>query len=270
MQPRSSCIASSIAHNNRETVAPRAEGKPLRAIAAAPGDEHETVSELLCSSHVGGAAATTSSARPRLSSAAVICNKSVFYIHDARTNCDEKESRMIRLVGLWLAGCALCVAPVAAEEDMYDGPAAIRPLTVTPRPQHSDPPNTVCDFEHQCYPEKHGPAASAPVAPPAIVAQPIAPPLQVPDEPIVAMWRDCMDRALQTYEQSHDLHTLQVATGSCQVRLEEQGGEDYAGADPPVPPPASPRMGDRRNIGCGWWPIGSDADRDCAAGGRHF
>jgi hypothetical protein len=28
--------------------------------------------------------------------------------------------------------------------------------------------------------------------------------------------------------------------------------------------------GRRRNIGCGWWPIGSDADRDCAAGGRHF
>ena len=79
-----------------------------------------------------------------------------------------------------------------------------------------------------------------------------------------------MDRALQTYEQSHNLHALQLATGSCQVRLEEQGGEDYAGAEPPVPLPPYPRMGGRRNIGCGWWPIGSDADRDCAAGGRHF
>jgi hypothetical protein len=79
-----------------------------------------------------------------------------------------------------------------------------------------------------------------------------------------------MDQALQTYEQSHNLHALQVATGSCQVRLEEQGGEDYAGAESPVPLPASPRMGGRRNIGCGWWPIGSDADRDCAAGGRRF
>jgi hypothetical protein len=76
-----------------------------------------------------------------------------------------------------------------------------------------------------------------------------------------------MDRALQAYEQSHNLHTLQVATGICQVRLEEQGGEDYAGAEPLVP---LPRMGGRRNIGCGWWPIGSDADRDCAAGGRRF
>jgi len=79
-----------------------------------------------------------------------------------------------------------------------------------------------------------------------------------------------MGRALQNYEQSHDLHALQVATGSCQVRLEEQGGGDYAGAEPPVPLAVPPQMGGRRNIGCGWWPIGSDADRDCAAEGRRF
>jgi hypothetical protein len=79
-----------------------------------------------------------------------------------------------------------------------------------------------------------------------------------------------MDQALQNYEQSHDLHALQVATGRCQVRLEAQGAEDYAGAEPPVPLAAPPRMSDRRNIGCGWWPIGSDADRDCAARTRRF
>jgi len=178
---------------------------------------------------------------------------------------------MIRLIGLWLVGYALCVTPVAADEDVYDGPTAIKPLTVTPQPQHSAPPNSVCDFEHQCYPEKGGPTAPAPVAPPAIVVKPIAPRPQVPDEPIVATWRDCMGRALQNYEQSHDLHALQVATGSCQVRLEEQGGEDYARAEPSVPLAAPSQMGGRRNIGCGWWPIGSDADRDCAAAeGRRF
>jgi hypothetical protein len=75
-----------------------------------------------------------------------------------------------------------------------------------------------------------------------------------------------MDRVLRAYEQSHNLHALQVATGSCQVRFEEQSGEDYAGAEPPVPLPAYPRMGGQRNIGCGWWPIGRNADRDCAAG----
>ena len=177
---------------------------------------------------------------------------------------------MIRLNGLWLVACALCVTPVAADEDVYDGPTAIKPLTVTPQPQRSAPPNTVCDFEHQCYPEKGGPMVPAPVAPPAMAAKPVAPRPQVPDEPIVATWRDCMDRALQTYEQSHNLHALQVATGSCQVRLEEQGSEDYAGAEPPAPLPGPPGMGGRRNIGCGWWPIGSDADRDCAASGRRF
>jgi hypothetical protein len=178
---------------------------------------------------------------------------------------------MIRLIGLWLVGYALCVTPVAADEDVYDGPTAIKPLTVTPQPQHSAPPNSVCDFEHQCYPEKGGPAAPAPLAPPAIVVKPIAPRAQVPDEPIVVTWRDCIGRALQNYEQSHDLHALQVATGSCQVRLEEQGGEDYAGAEPSVPLAAPSQMGGRRNIGCGWWPIGSDADRDCAAAeGRRF
>ena len=44
---------------------------------------------------------------------------------------------MTRLICVWLTGCALCVTPVAAEEDVYDGPTAIRPLTVTPKPQHS-------------------------------------------------------------------------------------------------------------------------------------
>jgi hypothetical protein len=181
---------------------------------------------------------------------------------------------MIRLIGLWLVGCAMCVTPVAADEDVYGGPTAIKPLTVTPQPQHSAPPNTVCDFEHQCYPEKGGPTAPAPAAPPANAVKPVAPRLpaanSTSDDPLVTAWRDCMDRALQTYEQSHNLHALQVATGSCQVRLEEQGSEDYAGAEPPAPLPGPPGMGGRRNIGCGWWPIGSDADRDCAASGRRF
>jgi hypothetical protein len=78
---------------------------------------------------------------------------------------------MIRLIGLWLAGWTLCVTPVAADENIYDRPTAIKPLTVTPQPQHSSPPNMVCDFEHQCYPAEGGPAAPAPVAPPAMTAK---------------------------------------------------------------------------------------------------
>ena len=148
---------------------------------------------------------------------------------------------MVRLIGLWLVACALCVTPVAAGEDVYDGPTAIRPLTVTPQPEHIAPPTTVCDFEHQCYPEKGGPRVQAPVAPPVVAAAPAAPRPEV--EPILATWRNCIG--------------------------EEQGGEDYAGAEPSSPL-AGPQANGRRNIGCGWWPIGSDADRDCAAGGRRF
>ena len=177
---------------------------------------------------------------------------------------------MIRLIGLWLVGCALCVMPVAADEDVYDGPTAIEPLNITPTPQQSAPPNTVCDFEHHCYPEKGGPVVKVPVAPPVVAAKPVAPRAAVPDEPIVATWRDCMGQALQNYQQSHNLHALQVATGSCQVRLEERGDENFAGAELPMPLTAPARQGGRRNIGCGWWPIGSDADRDCAAGSRRF
>ncbi len=218
---------------------------------------------------------------------------------------------MTKLIYVWLTGWALCVTPVAAAEDVYDGPTAIRPLTVTPKPQHSPPPSPVCDFEHQCYPEngstapasvappvvaakraassvvatkhaafpvvaaKHAalPVVAAKRAPPPVVAVKHAAPLpQAPDEPIIAKWRDCMDRALQNYEQSHYFHTaLRMAMGSCQVqmRLEQQDREDYASVEPPTPW-AAPQVNGRRNIGCGWWPIGSDADRDCATGHRRF
>src|SRR5271157_4421866 len=125
---------------------------------------------------------------------------------------------MIRLIGLRLVGCALCVTPVAADEDVYDGPTAIKPLTVTPQPQHAAPPTTVCDFQHQCYPAKGGPMVAAPAVPPDVAAAPRSPPANsTTDDPLVAAWRSCMAQALQDYEQAHNLHALQAATGSCQV-----------------------------------------------------
>ena len=175
---------------------------------------------------------------------------------------------MIKLLGLWLVGCALCVTPVAAEEDMYDGPTAIRPLTAAAAALR--PAQHCLRLRASVLPGEGRTPGPSSLAPPVVAAKPAAPRPQVPDEPIVATWRDCVGRALQNYEQSRDLHALQVATGSCQGRLEEQGGEDYAGAEPPTPLAVPPQMGERRNIGCGWWPIGSDADRDCVAGGRPF
>jgi hypothetical protein len=108
------------------------------------------------------------------------------------------------------------------------------------------------------------------VAPPVVATKPVAPRPTVPDDPLVAAWRDCIGQALQNYEQSHSLHTLQVATGSCQVRLDAQGDENFAEVEPPMPLTAHAQQGGRRNIGCGWWPIGSDADRECAARDRRF
>jgi hypothetical protein len=178
---------------------------------------------------------------------------------------------MIKLLGLWLVGCGLCVTPVAAGEDVYDGPTAIRPLTVAPQPQHSSPPGVVCDFEHQCYPNKGGAMATDPATPPTLAERPpAARPARNPnsDEPAVGAWRDCVDAAVQSYEQSHNLHALRVATSGCQTRLEMEDGADFAAEESTDPPP--PRMGRRRNIGCGWWPVGSDADRDCLARGHRF
>ena len=96
-------------------------------------------------------------------------------------------------------------------------------------------------------------------APPVVAAKRAAPSPQLPDEPMVATWRDCM----------HYLPAgLRMAMGSCevQVRLEQQAGEDYASVEPPTPL-AAPQVNGRRNIGCGWWPTGSDANRDCAIRG---
>ena len=190
---------------------------------------------------------------------------------------------MVKLIVLWLVGCALCVTPVAAAEDVYDGPTAIRPPTVTPQPQSAARPGAVCDFEHQCYPEKGGPGVPAPVAPPVVAAAPAAPRPEVPDEPIVVAWRDCIGRALQNYEHSHDVHVLQAATGSCQVRLEEQGGarttpgqnlrprwryprltaDDGTSAAAGGPLAAMPTATVRRGVG------GSDdRERDCELDGR--
>ena len=37
---------------------------------------------------------------------------------------------MIRLIGVWLVVCDLLVTPVAADEDQYDGPTAIRAVCI--------------------------------------------------------------------------------------------------------------------------------------------
>ena len=177
---------------------------------------------------------------------------------------------MIRLIGLWLVGSALCVTPVAADEDVYDGPTAIKPLTVTPQAAAVRPAQHCLRFRTSMLSREGRTRGPGSRGSSGRGHQARRSPAPVPDDPLVAAWRDCIGQALQNYEQSHDIHALQVATGSCQVRLEEQGDENFAGVEPPMPLTAPAQQGGRRNIGCGWWPIGSDADRDCATGGRRF
>jgi hypothetical protein len=95
---------------------------------------------------------------------------------------------MTKLALLWLAGCALCVTPVAAAEDVYDGPTAIRPLTVTPKAPHSQA-DPVCDFEHQCYPKKGGPNVSTAVAPQIPAAKRAPPSIDKRPHPVVVAKR---------------------------------------------------------------------------------
>ena len=176
---------------------------------------------------------------------------------------------MIRLIGLWLVGCAMCVTPVAADEDVYDGPTAIKPLTVTPQPQHSAPPNTVCDFEHQCYPEKGGSTAAAPVAPPAMVVRPIAPRPQVPMNPSSRRGETAWTGPYRTTSSRTTSTPCRWPRGA--VRCGWRSGVARTTPGQNLRPRwRPPQANGRRNIGCGWWPIGSDADRDCAAGGRRF
>ena len=171
---------------------------------------------------------------------------------------------MAKLIYVWLTGCVLCVTPVAADEDVYDGPTAIGPLTVTPKPQHFPPPNPVCDFDHQCYPEKAGPKVPAPVAPPVVAAKRAAPPPQVPDE---SHRRDVA--------RLHGSGPTELRAVALPPRRPSDGygklsGAGAVGAAGSRGLRQCRRGRRRRNIGCGWWPIGSDADRDCATGRRRF
>ena len=141
------------------------------------------------------------------------------------------------------------------------------------RPATASPSEAPAAAAVEPTPEPETVPDTAPAVPPDVVVRPVAP--QSPpanstaDEPLVAAWRSCMGQALANYEQSHNLHALQAATSNCQMQLEAEGDPDLAGLEPSVPS-AVPPMSGRRNIGCGWWPVGSDADRDCAAGGHRF
>lgn len=191
------------------------------------------------------------------------------------------------LVGLLLLG-----TPALAENTIYDGPVAIRPLTVIPKGYPIHPPITippkaqpeeprkvlphtdkVCDYQNQCFSTSLIP--HKPIAPPipsthrtdnyVNIETPPIPKTQhvvIADAPLVSEWKNCMSRALGSYYQTHNQQELQIATDQCQSQLSPPSVQYDVQTEnlPQIRPDG------RRNIGCGWWPIGSDADRDCAAG----
>jgi hypothetical protein len=135
------------------------------------------------------------------------------------------------------------------------------------RPPKSHPQEgKICDFEHQCYPAQGGPAETPVIvhSPPPRAEPPATHELDSGDA-IAEEFGRCLSQAMQGYYQSHDLHGLQMTSGNCQMQLRARISETMFRAMTAESSPFPQREG-RRNIGCGWWPIGSDADHDCAQG----
>jgi hypothetical protein len=187
---------------------------------------------------------------------------------------------MRSLIATMMAGC---VITSAYAQNVYDGGQPIEPL---PRQQFpsaalSQNKNMDCDFEHHCYPDPENGGSSASVNPapkssPPPLPQPQASGMQnsvlhpgsVEDSQILGEYARCMDQSVRLYNQIHDLHQFARMSGGCQMALEAK--VDPQDMNYPVfgtnQYPMDPTSRPRRNIGCGYWPVGSDADRACAAG----
>jgi hypothetical protein len=134
----------------------------------------------------------------------------------------------------------------------------------------------MCDFEHHCYPD---PSESSTSSPPSIKPPPPLPPSSnvqsdivhpssAQDSQILAEYAACMSSAVKSYNQTHSLTQFSRMSGSCQMALRSR--VDTEGTDQVSEtnqfPMEGPMLQRRRNIGCGYWPAGSDADRACAEG----
>ncbi len=187
---------------------------------------------------------------------------------------------MRSLIATTMAGCLITSAYA---QNVYDGAQVIEPL---PSQQLSSTPlgqnkNMDCDFEHQCYSDPHNGGSSASINPapnssPPPLPQPQASGMQnsilrpgsVEDSQILGEYARCMDQSVRLYNQIHDLNQFARMSGGCQTALEAK--VDPQDMNYPVfgtnQYPMDPTSRPRRNIGCGFWPEGSDADRACAAG----
>jgi hypothetical protein len=187
---------------------------------------------------------------------------------------------MRSLIATLMAGCVIASAHA---QNAYDGAQAVEPLPTQQLPSAPSSQNKSmdCDFEHHCYPDSHGGGSSASANPAPNSSPPSLPqsqasdthnvfvhPGSVEDSQILREYAACMGQAVGLYNQSHNLGQFARMSGDCQIALEvkvDHQDTNYSvfGANQyPLDPASRPR----RNIGCGYWPIGSDADRACAAG----
>jgi hypothetical protein len=182
-------------------------------------------------------------------------------------------------IATMVAGCAIASAYA---QNVYEGAQAIKPLPnqQLPRAPPGQDKNMDCDFEHHCYPDPHSGGSSASVNPapkpsPPPLHQPqtsgiqnsILRPASVEDGQVLGEYARCMDQSVRAYNQAQDLNQFARMTGNCQMGLE--GKVDRQDMNYPVFGTNQYRMDrfrPRRDIGCGFWPEGSDADRACAAG----
>ena len=124
----------------------------------------------------------------------------------------------------------------------------------------------VCDYQNQCYSTNSTPHTSNPHTSTQQTTT-------IADSPSVSAWKNCMSRALGVYYQNHNQQELQIAAEQCQSNLGPitKPIENLPQTRPVMPSipvenlPQTRPVG-RRDIGCGLWPVGSDADLDCESG----
>jgi HNH endonuclease len=120
-------------------------------------------------------------------------------------------------------------------------------------------------FMEQKYQASQAHQASSPADVSEPVSAPRARPVQPNDGPVAVRPLTVTPRDTPAWTLRNNPWTPPVVTQTPHGRMPPATALAAAPAYDDAPPAATRPAPGRRNIGCGWWPVGSDADRDCAA-----